>query len=64
MLIPEQEIERFRANQKSVSIQRQELREKLREKFQNMTLKEVPTMKGSHPLDSRQINGVSFGVVH
>ena len=40
LCISEQEILRFKANQSSVSQQRRKLREKLRQQFNNLTLKE------------------------
>lgn len=48
LCISEQEILRFKANHSSVSQQRLKLREKLRQQFINMTLK----------------NGLNVGVVH
>ncbi|KAL9980103.1 hypothetical protein ACROYT_G008646 [Oculina patagonica] len=48
LCISEQEILRFKANQSSVSQQRRKLREKLRQQFDNMTLKD----------------GLNVGVVH
>lgn len=48
LCISEQEILRFKANHSSVSQQRRKLREKLRQQFNNMTLK----------------NGLNVGVVH
>lgn len=48
LCISEQEILRFKANHSSVSQQRRKLREKLRQQFNNMTLKD----------------GLNVGVVH
>lgn len=48
LCISEQDILRFKANQKSVLQQRRKLREKLRQNFNNMALKDA----------------LNFGVVH
>ncbi|EDO30523.1 predicted protein [Nematostella vectensis] len=65
--ISEQDILRFKANQKSVSVQRQELREKLLQKFNNLSQKPGGTGGGSGPggdAITKQLNGLNIGVVH
>lgn len=61
--ISEQDILRFKANQKMLSAQRKELREKLQQKFDNMTLKEGDSQTASSSL-ADNLNGLNVGVVH
>ncbi|KAK3736277.1 hypothetical protein QZH41_020741 [Actinostola sp. cb2023] len=53
--ISEQDILRFKANHKSVTVQRQELREKLRQKFEKMSLKTPNSV-------NKPVNGMTTGV--